>query len=215
MIVVLRKAAARGHHGTNAEAEARELAHGGDVKPSDLNRQLLMTHDWVGKPRIESIQRRLQEFNPRLEIEAHAENVSADNAEALVGSVDLVVDCAPLFDERFALNRACVEQGKPMVEAAMFELQGQITTILPGVTPCLACIYPEPPPMWKREFPVFGAVSAVVGALAAMETIKHLSGIGEVLAGRLLTYDLRSMAFDLRNLRRAADCCVCQRTGRP
>ena len=191
------------------------LAHGGDVKRSDLNRQLLMTHDWIGKPRIESVQRRLRDLNPRLQIEAHGENVSVDNARSLVRSADLVVDCAPLFAERFALNRACVEQGKPMVEAAMFELQGQLTTILPGVTPCLACIYPEPPPMWKREFPVFGAVSGVVGALAAMEAIKRIAGIGDVLAGRLLTYDLRSMAFDVRNLRREPECSVCQRTGEP
>jgi molybdopterin/thiamine biosynthesis adenylyltransferase len=185
------------------------LAHGGNVRPSDLNRQLLMTHDWVGKPRIESIERRLLELNPRLEIEACGENVGSTNVDALVGSADLVVDCAPLFEERFAMNRACVAQGKPMVEAAMFEMQGQLTTIIPGTTPCLACIYPETPPLWKREFPVFGAVSATVGALAAMEAIKQIAGFGDLLTGRLLTYDLRSMGFDIRKIRPAVNCSVC------
>jgi len=189
------------------------LAHGGDVRPSDLNRQLLMTHDWIGKPRIESITRRLLELNPRLEIEAHGENVNLDNAGALVANADLVVDCAPLFEERFALNSACVAQGKPMVEAAVFELQGQLTTIVPGVTPCLACIYPASPPLWKRQFPVFGAVSATVGAMAAMEAIKKIAGIGDLLTGQLLTYDLRTMTFDRRRLRRAPDCPVCQESG--
>jgi molybdopterin/thiamine biosynthesis adenylyltransferase len=189
------------------------LAHGGDVQPSDLNRQLLMTHDWIGKPRIESIERRLLELNPRLEIEAHGENVGPANADALVGAADLVIDCAPLFEERFAMNRACVAQGKPMVEAAMFEMQGQLTTIVPGMTPCLACIYPEIPPLWKRQFPVFGAVSATVGALAAMEAIKQIAGLGDLLTGRLLTYDLRSMDFDIRRLRRAANCSVCSSYG--
>lgn len=190
------------------------LAHGGDVRPSDLNRQLLMTHDWIGKPRIESVERRLLELNPRLEIEAHGDNVGPDNADALVANADLVVDCAPVFEERFALNSACVAQGKPMVEAAVFELQGQLTTLLPGVTPCLACIYPEPPQLWKRQFPVFGAVSATVGAMAAMEAIKQIAGIGELLTGQLLTYDLRTMTFDRRRLRRAPDCPVCQGVGR-
>lgn len=190
------------------------LAHGGDVRPSDLNRQLLMTHDWIGKPRIESVERRLLELNPRLEIEAHGDNVGPDNADALVANADLVVDCAPVFEERFALNSACVAQGKPMVEAAVFELQGQLTTLLPGVTPCLACIYPEPPQLWKRQFPVFGAVSATVGAMAAMEAIKQIAGIGELLTGQLLTYDLRTMTFDRRRLRRAPDCPVCQGCGR-
>lgn len=191
------------------------LAHAGDVRPSDLNRQLLITHDWIGKPRIESIERRLLELNPRLEIEAHGENVSPDNASALVAAADLVVDCAPLFEERFALNRACVDQGKPMVEAAMFELQAQLTTIVPGATPCLACIYPAAPPLWKRQFPVFGAVSAAVGAMAAMEAIKLVAGIGELLTSRLLTYDLRSMVFDVRKIRRAPNCSICGATGAP
>ena len=122
------------------------LAHAGNVKPSDLNRQLLMTHDWIGKPRIESIQRRLLELNPRLEIIDAAENVSEDNAERLVGKCDVIVDCAPLFPERFAMNRQAVLQNKPLVECAMYEMEAHLTTILPGRSPCLQCIFPEDPP---------------------------------------------------------------------
>jgi molybdopterin-synthase adenylyltransferase len=144
------------------------LAHAGNVKPSDLNRQLLMTHDWLGKPRVQSAQQRLKDLNPRLEIVAVAENVNDDNAARLVEQVDLVVDCAPLFPERFAMNREAIRQNKPLVDCAMYELEGQITSIVPGQTPCLACLYPENPPVWKREFPVFGAVSGVVACLGAM-----------------------------------------------
>ena len=90
------------------------LAHAGNVKPSDLNRQLLMTHDWLGKPRIESIKRRLLDLNPRLEIVDVAENVNESNVEALVRQCDLIVDCAPLFPERFAMNRQAVLQNKPL-----------------------------------------------------------------------------------------------------
>ncbi len=81
------------------------VAHAGNVKPSDLNRQLLMTHDWIGKPRIESIKRRLHDLNPRLEIVAVGENISEENASRLVEQCDVIVDCAPLFPERFAMNR--------------------------------------------------------------------------------------------------------------
>jgi molybdopterin/thiamine biosynthesis adenylyltransferase len=147
------------------------LAHGGTTQPADLNRQITQTHDWLGKPRIECTRHRLLELNPRVEIEAIAENVSEANADELVSRVDVVFDCAPLFQERFAMNAACVRQKKPMVEAAMFDLEGQVTTIIPGKTPCLACLYPEFPSEWKRRFPVFGAVSAVAGNLAAMEGI--------------------------------------------
>lgn len=191
------------------------LAHAGVIKPSDMNRQLLMTHDAIGSPRIDSARRRLLELNPRLDIVAVPENVSDSNAEALVGQVDLVVDCAPLFEERLAMNRQAVEQGKPMVECAMYELEAQITTIVPGRTACLACLFPTAPPDWKREFPVFGAVSGTVGCLAAMETIKVLSNLGEPLFNVLMTFDLRDMTFARRKLRRNPSCPVCDRLPPP
>ncbi len=118
------------------------LAHGGDVVPSDLNRQLLMTHEWIGRPRIECATVRLRELNPRLKVEAIGENVHEENVARLVGEADLVVDCAPLFDERFLMNREAVRQNKPMVECAMYELEAHLTTIQPGKTPCLACLFP-------------------------------------------------------------------------
>lgn len=185
------------------------LAHAGKVKPSDLNRQLLMTHDWLGKPRVESAARRLNDLNPRLEIVTVGENVNERNADSLVGQVDLVVDCAPLFEERFAMNRAAVTQGKPIIECAMYDLDASLTSVIPGVSPCLACISPESPPAWKREFPVFGAVSGAVGCLAAMEAIKILAGFGTPLAGTLLSCDLRTMSFSRRTIHRNPDCPVC------
>ncbi len=185
------------------------LAHAGNVKPSDLNRQLLMTHDWLGKPRVESAERRLKELNPRLEVVAVEENMSEDNAAALVDQVDLIADCAPLFPERFAMNRQAVVQKKPLVECAMYDLEAQLTTILPGQTPCLACLFPDQPPEWRREFPVFGAVSGTVGCMAAMEAIKVLSGFGEPLTGSLLTFDLRDMSFARRRITRNPGCAVC------
>lgn len=185
------------------------LAHAGNVKPSDLNRQLLMTHDWLGKPRVTSAQRRLKELNPRLNVVAVSENVNESNAPRLVEQVDLVVDCAPMFEERLAMNRSAVAQGKPIVECAMYDLEASLTSVLPGQTPCLACLTPEPPPAWKREFPVFGAVSGTVGCLAAMEAIKILAGLGTPLAGTLLTCDLRSMTFSRRRIQRNSECKVC------
>jgi molybdopterin/thiamine biosynthesis adenylyltransferase len=185
------------------------LAHGGNVKPGDLNRQLLMTHDWIGKPRVESAARRLRELNPRLEIEAVPENVSTRNAGRLVRGVDLVADCAPLFEERFSMNREAVRQGKPLVECAMYELEVQITTVFPGETACLACLHPDEPAAWKRQFPVFGAVSGMVACLAAMEAIKVISGLGNHLGGQLLVGDLRDMRFQKFALERDPDCRVC------
>jgi molybdopterin/thiamine biosynthesis adenylyltransferase len=185
------------------------LAHAGDVKPSDLNRQLLMTHDWLGKPRIESVERRLKELNPRLKIVSISENINKSNAAELVGMADVIVDAAPLFEERFLMNREAIKQGKPLVDCAMYELEAQITTIIPGETACLSCLYPENPAVWKRRFPVFGAVSGAVACLGAMEAIKLISGFGETLKNKLLTMDLRSMEFRTLKIKQRKDCAIC------
>jgi molybdopterin/thiamine biosynthesis adenylyltransferase len=185
------------------------LAHAGNLRANDLNRQVLMSYDGIGKSRVEQAARRLRELNPYLEVEAVAENVSEANVERLVGQVDLVVACAPLFGERLLMNREAVRQHKPLVDCAMYELEAQLTSIVPGRSPCLACLYPSEPTAWKREFPVFGAVSSTVGSLGAMEAIKLLAGLGEPLLGKLLICDLRDMSFRKVHLRRDPCCTVC------
>jgi molybdopterin/thiamine biosynthesis adenylyltransferase len=135
--------------------------------------------------------------------------VSESNAAGLVSRCDLVVGAAPLFAERLLMNREAVRQKKSLVDCAMYDLEGRVMTVLPGQTACLACLYPEPPAHWKREFPVFSAVSSTVGSLAAMEAIKVIAGIGQPLGGKLLTFDLRDMSFRTVAIARRADCAVC------
>lgn len=185
------------------------LAHAGNVKPGDLNRQLLMTTDWLGKARVESAKRRLHELNPHVEIVAINENISEDNAADIIEQATIIVDAAPLYVERFAMNRAAVEQRKPLVECAMFDLDAQLTTIVPASTPCLRCLYPTDPPHWKREFPVFGAVSGIIGAMAALEVIKLVTGIGDPLMNSLLLINLRTMEFRKLPTVRDQNCVVC------
>ena len=189
------------------------LAHAGNLKPSDLNRQILMAADALGTSRVACAARRLREFKPYIEIVAVPENLSPANAASLVRQVDLVVDCAPLFQERYLMNREAVRQRKPMVECAMYELELQLTTIDPGRTPCLACLYPEAPAYWTRQFPVFGAVAGVAGCLGAMEAIKVLSALGAPLYNQLLVADLRHMTFRTLHTKRDPQCPVCGATG--
>ena len=186
------------------------LAHAGTLKPSDLNRQILMREACLGQSRVDCAAATLRAFNPDIEVIPVAENISSANAAHLVQQADLVVDCAPLFPERYQMNLAAVRQGKPMVECAMYELEAQLTTVLPGRSACLACLYPEAPPTWTRQFPVFGAVAGTIGALAAMEAIKVLANLGTPLADRLLHCDLRSMHFEILKTRRNPACPVCQ-----
>jgi molybdopterin/thiamine biosynthesis adenylyltransferase len=185
------------------------LAHGGTLRLNDLNRQILMTTDSIDQPRVESARRQLHALNPQVQLELVAENINESNAAALVRESDIVVSAAPLFSERLLMNRESVRQGKPLVDCAMYELEGRLTTVIPRETPCLSCLYPEPPANWRREFPVFGAVASTVGSLAAMEVIKIISQLGQPLAGRMLTFDLRDMSFRDVRISRRLDCAVC------
>ena len=151
----------------------------------------------------------MRAFNPHVEIVPIAENISEANVERLVRDADLIASCAPLFQERLLLNRVAVLQHKPLVDCAMYELEAQLTTVLPGRGPCLACLYPTEPAAWKREFPVIGAVAGTIAALGATEIIKVLTGLGEPLAGKMLVCDLADMSFRKLQLRRNEACAVC------
>lgn len=190
------------------------LAHAGELRANDLNRQLLMSHAGLGQSRVEQAAERLRAFNPHVEVVPVAENISAANVDRLVKDADIIASCAPLFQERLALNRAAVEQGKPLVDCAMYELEAQLTTIVPGRGPCLACLYPEEPAAWKRQFPVFGAVAGVIASLGAMEVIKVLAGLGDPLVGKMLLCDLANMTFRTIQLKRNAQCPICPVTSR-
>ena len=170
------------------------LVHGGDLKHSDLNRQITMHYGGLGQSRVEQAAARLRAYNPLVEVVTVPENCSEANASRLLQGVDLAVDAAPLFVERMALQAAAWSAGIPVIEAAMYALEAELTVCIPGKTGCLRCQHPEDPPHWQRRFPVFGAVSATVASMAAMEAIKLIAGFGDVLAGTKLRLDFRDQS---------------------
>jgi len=185
------------------------LAHGGVVKASDLNRQLLMSADAVGTPRMGCIVDRIRALNPRVTVVAEPCHVTESNAARLVGLADVVVDCAPLFAERYLMNREAMRRGIPMVEAAVRDLELHVTTFQRGTTGCLRCLYPDDSTEWRRRFPVVAPVPGVAGSLAAMEVLKVLTGMGRPLLGRMLVADLGTLEFRTLKLHRIVDCPVC------
>lgn len=185
------------------------LAHAGDLKPSDLNRQLLQTTANLGHSRMESITRRLRALNPHTRLTGIAENISPDNADTLAAQADIIVDAAPLFQERLALNDAAMRHRRPMVECAMRGMEATVTTFIPGRTGCLRCYVPGVPPSWKRQFPVFGAVSGTAACVGATEVIKLLTGLGQPLAGVMLSMNLATMSFRKTRLPRNPRCPCC------
>jgi molybdopterin/thiamine biosynthesis adenylyltransferase len=185
------------------------LVRGGDLRQDDMNRQILMTDDWVGKPRVIKAKETLSAINPNVEIEAIPEYVTPENVDSLVLQADVALDCAHNFEERDLLNAACVRWRKPMVEAAMNGMEAYLTTIIPGQTPCLSCIFPEKPDWDRRSFGVLGAVSGTLACLTALEAIKVITGFEKPLLSELLTMDLGGLNFAKRRPYHDPHCPVC------
>lgn len=185
------------------------LVRGGELRLDDMNRQVLMTDDWVGKPRVYKAKETLLNINPDVPVEAVFEYVTPENVDVLVQSADITLDCAHNFTERDLLNEACVRWRKPMVEAAMNGMEAYLTTIVPGQTPCLSCFFPEKPDWDRRGFAVLGAVSGTLACLAALEAIKLITGLGKPLLSQLMTIDFNSLEFAKHRSYRDPNCPVC------
>lgn len=186
------------------------LMHGGNLTRTNLNRQILMSADWVGKPRAEKLRQSLQAFNPDVKLTMVAADPTDANLADYAAAVDVICDCPPTFEERFALNRASVRHKKPMVEAAMCGMEMHLTVLVPGQTPCLACLVPTLPPDWSgTTFPVLGAVSGALACLAAIEAVKILTGYGKPLLGQLLICDTERHDYRKFKIRRNPECLVC------
>ncbi|GHO94655.1 adenylyltransferase [Reticulibacter mediterranei] len=187
------------------------LAHGGQVRPEYLNRWPLVRATDIGRPCIDAVLETLTAMNASVKLTGECTNVTEENVSRLVEQADLIVDAAPLFEERYLLNQQAVRQKKPLVMGAMYGTEAYISTYIPGETPCLACMYPSKPPYWNsiEAFPVIGPCSDMAGAVAAMEAIKVLTGFGMPLKGRLWFFDLQSNCMSHLHVHRRLDCPVC------
>lgn len=190
------------------------LVRGGDLRLDDMNRQILMTDDWVGQPRVFKAKETLAQINPDVQIEAIDEYVTPENVDSLVSTSDIALDCTHNFIERDLLNAACVHWRKPMVEAAMDGMEAYLTTFIPGETGCLSCLFPEKPDWDRRGFGVLGAVSGTLACLAALESIKVLTGDNSTLKAQLLTMDLSQMNFNKYRTYHDPLCPVCSPNSR-
>jgi adenylyltransferase/sulfurtransferase len=179
------------------------------VDASNLQRQILHGTDEIGKPKLDSAERRLKSINPFVQIDRHPTMLTSDNALDIFKEYDVVADGTDNFQTRYLVNDACVLTGKPNVYGSIFRWEGQCTVFnMPG-GPDYRCLYPEPPPPGMvpscAEGGVFGVLPGIVGCLQATEVIKLITGIGEPLIGRLLLVDALTMRFRVMRIRKNPD----------
>jgi len=183
------------------------------VELSNLNRQLLHWEGDVGTDKVLSAARKLREINSSVEVTPLRTEITPENVGRIVQGVDLVVDGMDNMRTRFLLNEACLRENVPLVHGGVHGLMGEVTTILPGRTPCLACVFPQGM-VQEAPFPVLGAAPALIASIQVMEAVKLLCGFGELLAGRMLLVDGEQMEFTVVSLRRNPRCPACGGLGR-
>ncbi|MCS7254257.1 MAG: HesA/MoeB/ThiF family protein [Armatimonadota bacterium] len=182
------------------------------VDESNLNRQVLHWTSDIGRPKPESAREKLQQLNSDVEINIACDRLTDENADVVLGDVDVIVDALDNFPTRFVVNSYAVRSGKPLFHGAVWGLEGRATTILPGQTACLSCIFKASPP--AEVFPVVGTTPGIVAMIQATEVIKYFTGIGQLLLNRYLIYDGEAMSFHIVRLKRDPNCPVCGFSGR-
>ena len=182
------------------------------VELSNLQRQVLFDTGVIAQSKAEAGRERLASLNPEIRVVAHALELKAANVRAVFGNYDLVLDGTDRLSTRYLINDACVLLGLPLVSAAIHRFEGQVMTYVPGRGPCYRCVFPHAADGMVAncaQAGVLGVLPGVLGALQATEAIKLITGTGEPLAGRLLTYDALEMRFDEFRVARRPDCAVC------
>ena len=178
------------------------------VELSNLNRQVLYWEEDIGEKKVVVAQRKLSKLNLGTEIIPIFAKITGENVFSIVDGAQVVVDGLDNFATRLLVNSACVKHRIPYIHGGVSRFRGLLTTIIPGETPCLACVYPEGSP-GGEGLGVLGIVPGLVAILKALEAIKIMIGHGPSLAGRLLRFNGNDMKFRIDDIKRNESCKVC------
>lgn len=192
------------------------LVDGDVVDLSNLQRQIIHGTKDVNKDKVQSGKETINEMNPDVNVITYNTFVDSSNILDIIKDqdYDFIIDGTDNFSAKFLINDACVLAKKPYSHAGIIRFQGQLTTYLPeNNTPCYRCIFKQPPPEGVvptcREAGVLGVMGGVVGTLQATEAVKYILGLGDLLAGYLLTYDALKMEFRKIKIKHNGKCGVC------
>lgn len=184
------------------------------VESTNLQRQVIHTDARIGMAKVFSAEAAMKALNPFIEVRPYNRKLDEANAVDLVAEYDLVLDGTDDFTTRYLVNRACVAAGVPLISGAITQWEGQVSLFDPAQGgPCYACVFPVQPAADLVPSCAVAGVAAplpgVIGSMMAMEAVKHLTGAGETLAGRLMIHDALYGETRVIGVKRRADCAVC------
>jgi molybdopterin/thiamine biosynthesis adenylyltransferase len=176
------------------------------IELSDLNRQILYWEEDVGKKKVLVAQKKLLKLNPNIAITPVEARIDEKNVFEILNKAQVIIDGLDNMETRLILNSACVKLKKPYIYGGVSQLRGMITTIIPGETPCLACICQD----GISGLGVLNMAPAIIANLQAIEAIKIILGQKPALAGKLLMLNGEDIKFNIYDIKRNANCNICQ-----
>lgn len=167
------------------------------IEKSNLQRQILYSHDDIGGFKAEVAANKLAGLNPYVNFEIYLQRLNKEIAVELFLKYDVIVDGSDNFPTRYLVNDAAILTNKPVVFGSIFKFEGQVSVFNYNNGPSYRCLYPNPPKSEDvpncSEIGVLGVLPGIIGALQANEVLKLVLGIGEILSGKLLTYNALNM----------------------
>lgn len=181
------------------------------VEDSNLHRQVLFCVDSIGSSKVNAAKERLLNLNPHINIHVYETQLTSRNALTLLKDYDVIADGTDNFPTRYLINDACVILGKTNVYASIFQFEGQVTVFnylnsQGDRGPNYRDLFSLPPPVGLvpncAEGGVLGVLPGIIGSMQALEVIKVITGIGEILNGRLFSFDALTFESRTFNLKR-------------
>ena len=183
------------------------------VDLSNLQRQIVHHTSDIGKAKTESARQTLLSLNPEISVDTFEKRLDVSELRQQVKNCDVVVDASDNFDTRFLLNQVCVETSTPLVSGAAIRMEGQVTVFSNNSPqdPCYRCLYRESGDNEETcsESGVLSPIVGIIGSIQALETLKILTNVGNILNGRLLVFDGSIIEWREIRLKQDPNCPVC------
>jgi len=183
------------------------LVDGDRVEESDLNRQILYGYNDIGRPKVKAAAERLREVNPSISIHVHAEKLTRSNIDDILRGSDMIMDGLDNWETRLIINEYAVRMRKPFIHGGVDGYYGQVLVVLPGRGPCLACLFPKPPP--SRTVNIVVQTVALTASIQVSEAFKLITGLGKPALGSLIIVDSLKPSVEHIPVQRNPMCPVC------
>lgn len=190
------------------------IMDGDMVSISNLQRQIVHNMETENMNKAESAKLSLQKLNDRIEIRAYPHTLTVDNAEEIISKYDFIIDASDNFETKFLINDVCVLLEKAFCHGGILQFKGQVMTYVPGNNPCYRCVFEQIPESGSipncSQAGIIGAVAGIIGSVQALEAVKYLLGVGDLLTGKIFVLDGLSMRTRMVSVNKKNERCrVC------